>query len=70
MPRLVIGDDYLGVRDTDKYTETRYSSDKVALRRKICKTSNPEGVQGGSLCLTLMLTERRRNPNQDMPRVY
>lgn len=71
MPRLAIGDHYLGVRDTDKRTEARYWSDKVALRRKICKTSEQSRRGSGcSLCLTLMLTERRRNPIQDMARVY
>jgi hypothetical protein len=66
MPRLAIGDNYLGVRDTDKYTEPRYSSDKVTSRRKIWQDEQSRRGSGCSLCLTLMLTERRRNPIQDI----
>ncbi|KAL6890737.1 hypothetical protein GGI43DRAFT_217465 [Trichoderma evansii] len=62
MPRLAIRGHYLGVRDTDKYTEERYSSGKVALRRKIWHDEQSRRGSGWQSVSDLNADRTRRKP--------
>lgn len=62
MPGLAIASEHLGVRDADKYTDARDSSDKVALRRKIWQDEQSRRGSGWPSVSDLHADRKRKKP--------